>query len=227
MKKLLCVFVCLASLLMLLCSCQSSAPSNSEDTATSLTSVQNKAKMISEPANTEWKTAYLDYIEQLESISTYKHAFSLAYVDGDDIPELYIRGICEADGDIVCSYKNGQVIEQNLSRMCGGWYIERSGKLANQNGHMGLCYTNVYELDENGFTELLSALSIEHVRSFEDESGNYNYDFYYEYSVEDQSVSEEDYNAAIHAVFDFEKAVKFDENVVPHDIIKQKIIDCK
>ena len=171
----------------------------------------------------EWKTAYLDYLLLLESQSTYKHAFSLVYVDGDDIPELYIRGTCEIDGDIICSYKNGNIVEQHLERTCGGQYIERSGILINQNGHIDWFFDRVYTLDENGFSQILNADHTE--RHVDLENGKI--ELIEEYFIDDQPVSGEDYHSAVNAVFDFSKAVSFDENAVSYATIKQQISDCK
>ena len=207
----------MVTVVALLSACQ--APT--EPSGEHLTTDVPATSAISEgPTELEWKNAYLNYVESKKEET---RLYALVYVDSDHIPELYLRGLSEAGGDCVCSYKSGRVIEQHLKRTGGGEYVERSGMMINQNGNMGRCYTDVYELTENGFIKTLSALSVERVEPIE----NGEYTFSYDYSVEDKTVSEDDYNAAIHAAFDFARAARFDENAVTYDEIKQQLTDRK
>lgn len=215
----LCVY--LVSLALLLCACQVSADNNSEiSTTLPAQNIQNALSEINqtnnETATSEWKTAYLEFIESNNGAYT---SFGLVFVDDDDIPELYMSGVCEADGDRICSYKNGTVVDAYMNRKGGGKYVERGGTVINQNGHMGRCYTTVYKLDENGFTKTFSALSVEHYEHL----GNEEYEITYEYSIEGQPVTEEAYNAAVSAAFDFAQGVQVYDNAVSYDEIKQQI----
>ncbi len=182
--------------------------------------VTNNPITTEEPAVPQWKTAYLDFLESRKNVHL---SYALVYIDGDDIPELYLSGDCEATGDGVCSYKNGTVVEQRLGRIGGGSYIEKGGNFINQNGNMGCYYTDVYKLTENGFTQTFNALLIEHVVNLE----NGEYDLIYEYSIEGNPVNEDEYYAAVNAAFDFTRSVRLYENTVPYDVIKQQIADCK
>lgn len=173
-------------------------------------------KQSGEVALADWKTAYLDYI------STIKDEFSnyaLIYIDNDNIPELYLNGMSEATGDMVCSYKNGTVISQQLGRTGGGSYIEKSGKFINQNGNMGNCYTEPFELTENGFVSpFYGSMQI----TYEElENGEFNE--IYKYSIDGVTVSEDEYNAKIAAFFDFSQAKMLGENRVSYDEIVQQI----
>lgn len=161
----------------------------------------------------EWKTAYLDFLKDKngEYIS-----FSLVYIDGDDIPELYMNGVSEATGDSISSYKNGKVIEQLLNRTGGGRYIENGGQIFNYNGNFGYYQTHMYQLDNNGFNQTFNAYLMEHLGDDK---------ITYEYSVEDKLVSKEEYNTAINAVFDIDNSVKLNENAVSYDAIRQQILD--
>ena len=104
-------------------------------------SSNDTSSKVSETTYPDWQTAYLDFIETREreygreSDYGFDHRYALVYIDNDDIPELYAMGHCEADGDLICSYKNCRVIEQLLGRTLGGKYVERSGIVINQNGH--------------------------------------------------------------------------------------------
>lgn len=174
----------------------------------------------------DWKTAYLDFIESRESEYDFDYRYALVYVDNDDIPELYAMGVCEADGDLICSYKNGCVIEQRLARMLGGKYVERSGIVINQNGHMGQYYDNVYKLDQTGFSLILNASYSERYVPLEN-SKNDDYEIINEYFINGKTVSKDEYNAVINATVDLSQAVEFYENSVSYDVIKQQIEDCK
>ena len=225
MKKVSFVLcVCLVSLALLLCACQAAADSNVETSTTTLPTqdAQETPKETDQTNNeattAEWRAAYLEFIEKNNGAYT---SFALVFVDDDDIPELYMSGVCEAEGDRICSYKNGTVVDAYMNRRGGGKYVERVGSIINQNGHMGRCYTTVYQLDENGFTKALSALSVEHYEHL----GNEQYEITCEYSIEGQTVSEEEYNAAINASFDFANASEFYEIAVSYDAIKQQITD--
>lgn len=223
MKKLLVLLLCL---IMCVCfvSCEYSVAPDSNESNTERPSAPDKDTQednkLPKEQSSLWKTAYLDFLETKKDSHL---SYTLVYVDGDDIPELYLSGVCEAEGDSICSYKNGIVIEQSLNRTGGGKYIERSGNIINQNGHMGLCYTDVYKLNENGFTKTLNALSKERVEDL----GNGEYNTFYEYSIAGEAVSEEAYNAAVNSSFDFTQSVRFNENAVSYDVIKQQISDCK
>lgn len=216
--------VCLVSLALLLCACQAAADSNGETSTTTLPTqdAQETPKETDQTNNeattAEWRAAYLEFIEKNNGAYT---SFALVFVDDDDIPELYMSGVCEAEGDRICSYKNGTVVDAYMNRRGGGKYVARGGAIINQNGHMGRCYTTVYKLDENGFTKVLSALLVEHYEHL----GNEQYEITYEYSIEGQTASEEEYNAAINASFDFANASEFYEIAVSYDAIKQQITD--
>ena len=164
----------------------------------------------------DYRSAYLDFLKDKKDIG---YAFALVFIDGDEIPELYMSGISEAEGDVICSFRNGVVIEQHLSRNGGGKYVEKSGKIINQNGHMGYYYTHAYTLDAGGFTETLNASYIERVEHI----GNDEYNFYYEYYINGHSVSETDYQNAVNSVFDFSNALSLYDDAESYDKIVEQL----
>ncbi len=166
----------------------------------------------------QWKTAYLDFLSAKKDSH---QSYALVFVDSDMVPELYLSGTAEAIGDSICTYKNGVVVEQQLSRTGGGWYIEKNGKIINQNGNMGQYYTHVYRLEEGTFTLTFRALESECMEHLE----NDEYRRYYEYSIGDAPVSEADYKAAVEAAFDFKYAMRLDQNAVDYYTMRQQIID--
>ena len=213
MKKLLVQFLCLITLCYAV-ACDS-------DVSTDIEKVQNSTNETLETEKSEssdYKAAYSEFLkDKKESYSS----FNLVFIDNDDIPELYLSGVNEAVGDMICSFKNDTVIYQRLGRLGGGKYIERSGNLVNQNGTMGIYYTNVYKLDENGFSETFNANYTEKYESV----GNEEYVILREYFINGASVNEDEYNSAVNSNFDFSKAVSLDENAVSFEEILKLLQD--
>ena len=217
MKKILSIFLCL----IFICSITScdtkehSSENNGTEENTVTTVKSDKIQIATPKPATDYKKAYLDFLKDKQESH---RLFALVFIDNDDIPELYLKGSSEAEGDMVCSFKNGSIIKQQLNRTGGGKYTPRSGDMINQNGNMGRCYTNVYKLNDSGFTKTFNALSVENVEHI----GGEEYNFIYEYFVEDAPVSEAEYNAAVNSAFNFLQAVRLDENAVSYDeIIRQ------
>ena len=209
-KKTLVVFLSLIILFSLLCACQSSQAQDEESTKNS-TNITETAETDNIP---QWKTAYLKFLEKRKDSHL---SYALVYIDGDDIPELYLSGKDEATGDSICAYKNGAVIEQQLHRIGGGWFVEKSGNVVNRNGHMGQEHTHVYKLVEDGFVLTFDALSSERI--------NDEYKLYFEYSIGDMPVSESEYNSAVENAVDLKNAVRLNENEVNYDTIRQQVIE--
>ena len=206
------VFVLVLSLMILvsvMCACQGEQSLNNEKSEE--TSDVTEAYDVC-----EWQSAYLDLLKTHKS--THK-AFALVYIDDDDIPELYLRGVDEATGDSVCTYKNGAVIEQGLHRTGGGWYVEKCGKVININGHMGQTHTHVYKLSEDGFELVFKAVSSERI--------NDRIELYFEYSIWDMPVSESEYTLAVEEAVDLEYAQRFNAVEVDYDTILKQIINFK
>ena len=164
---------------------------------------------------TDWKSAYLNEIERRKEINS---TFALIYVDNDNIPELYILGFCEAEGDTVFSFKNGKLIELHLGRMFGGKYIEKSGLIINENGNMGYYYTTVYSLSDSGFTTLFEGTETE---SYSGEAANPTVTT--EYKIDGNTVTQAEYDAAIAELFDLSLAKAFHESGMSYATIKQQL----
>jgi len=216
-KKAFVLFCTLVILSSLMCSCQIGQAQDNESTKKS-TNITENAETDNTP---QWKTTYLNFCEQKKDSHL---SYALVYVDGDDIPELYLSGIDEATGDSICAYKNGTVVEQPLHRIGGGWYIEKSGNIINKNGHMGQLHTHAYKLNDAGFTLVFESHSSERIETLE----NGEVRLYFEYSIGDETVNEAEYNSAVNAVdadLDFENAVRLNENEVEYDLIVQQIRD--
>ena len=223
MKKILILFLCLVSLSLFSCEDNTVPESNEpsiEPPITSDTTSEPKDETPKIDASL-WKNAYLNIIESRQDFDSTYAAYALVYVDADDIPEIYVLGSCEAEGDIVYSYKNGNILEQRLGRMLGGRYIERSGKMANKNGSMGNYYTHAYVLSNSGFTQTLNA---SYTERYEDTGkGDFTVNVIREYFINGDSVSENDYNDAVNSSFDFSQSIEFYEKSVSYNEIKQQL----
>lgn len=211
-RKSFILYVCFVLLSLFMCACQTERAQDNE-TAKKLTNITENAETDNTP---QWKTTYLNFLEQEKDSHL---SYALVYIDGDDIPELYMSGIDEATGDSICANKNGTVVEQPLHRIGGGWYIEKSGTVFNRNGHMGQEHTHVYKLVEDGFVLTFEALSSECI--------NDGFELYFEYSIGDTPVSESEYNSALENAVELKDAVRLNENEVDYDTIRQQIIDFK
>ena len=232
MKKILYLFVYLI-LTVLLCACGAPSNSNHEPSTESTSSrteqtmqttadtsakpeqspviPSDKAEQDS-PDKSAWRAAYLEILEA----NKHCRSFALVYVDDNDVPELYIMGISEAEGDRIFSYLDGEVTTLQLGRTGGGKYIERGGMIANENGNMGRYYTDVFELAWYGFSRTLHGATI--VRyNFETGKDEYSY------SIMDEDVSEETFYALVHAEFNFSRAVKFTDSAVSYEAVKQQL----
>ena len=218
MKKILSIFLCLIFICSIVsCDTKEHSSENNDTEENTVTTVKSDEIQIATPKPaTDYKKAYLDFLKDKQESH---RLFALVFIDNDDIPELYLKGSSEAECDMVCSFKNGSIIKHQLNRTGGGKYTPRSGDMINQNGNMGRCYTNVYKLNDSGFTKTFNALSVENVEHI----GEEEYNFIYEYFVEDAPVSEAEYNIAVNSAFDFSQAVRLDENAVSYDEIVQQL----
>ncbi len=231
MKKIILIIILIACFLICLCACQSSTQQNNENSQDLVE--DNGHNITTPPANDapnddentpfDWKAAYLDFIERRELEYDFEYLYALVHIDSDNIPELYAMGTCEADGDLICSYKNGSIIEQPLNRLAGGKYVERSGLFINQNGIMGYYYDNIYKLDDTGFSQILNASHTENYISLSESE----YEIVSEYFVDGNHVSKDEYDATVNASIDLSSASYFHEDSVSYDVIKQQIADCE
>ncbi len=235
LKKIISSALCLMVFLLSLCACadqsqkatenQKVESSNNDKTSTQVQdNISNDAtdSTIFDTLSSlsEWQRAYLDF---LNTRKDEHYTYALVYIDNDDIPELYMSGLSEATGDGVCSLKHGSIVEQRLGRIGGGSYIEKGGMLANQNGNMGACYTDVYKLTHDGFTQTFSAYSVEKIDTME----NGDLKLSYEYSVEGKRVDQLNYETAVNNAFNFTKSIRLNQNAVSYEEILQQIQNYK
>ncbi len=210
MRQSLYLILLLTIALALLSGCIQRAPAKPAETGsttlTTTTTENSTTTTTTVPTTTQqpWKTAYLNYIKTLDP-NGYT-AFRLVYVDGDNVPELFVSGSCEAAGSIVCTYNNGTVNSVHLNRLGGCSYVPKSGQIHNFNGNMGYYTATVFRLSNGKFTQLFNGLEIVDIRETTGENGDPVYEEVSSYSIGDRDVTEEEFWNAQAAVFDFDRA---------------------
>lgn len=136
--------------------------------------------------DSEWKKAYKDYILGLDEISFLET--TLIHLDDNDIPELYIIGSSEADGETVVTYADGKIAEYKLLRIEGVKYTERSGHLVSFNGNMGYYPAEHIVLENGKFTVVDTGLKEE--KEYIQETDTLIYTYY----INEKEVSEKVFN---------------------------------
>ena len=170
-----------------------------------------------EPTLGAWKQAYIDYIEGRFSANT---TYNLVYVDNDNIPELYIGGFYEEDGDTIISYKNGNIVSLHFDNCGSGRYIEKKGLLYNDHGIMSYFYTRyicIYKLDSKGFSNILDS----YIEQSYNSVTNKKYEYFY---INEKEVTMEEYEKALNNAFNISKSKELAEKRFSFNEIKQKIL---
>ncbi len=157
-----------------------------------------------------WQRAYADYIDEFWSDK--EPECSMTYIDDDDIPELFISTPAEASGEIVVTYYNGNLHTCQLSRI-GSQYIERSGLIYSNNGHMWCFPVTITKLENGEFSVLGSGIREYSV----DENENH----INKYTWQNESVSEEEFNNNIDELFDREKGMRPQRVYSPEEMLSK------
>ena len=115
---------------------------------------------VEEEADMSWARAYYDYLtKDPEGIAMMEYGFGsgwqeydypyvLIYVDGDLVPEIYLKGRDWASGDALLHFHDGKVIEAHFSDS-GGNYLPYTGLMLDGNSKSGGIWEDIYKL-ENG-----------------------------------------------------------------------------
>jgi len=152
-----------------------------------------------------WRKAYIDYLTKDEEMSLCAPEFryTLIYLDDDDVPELFVDTLVEAGGEFIATYYDGKVVDYQFSRL-GSKYIERSGLVYTNTGHMDYYPVTVTKLENGTFTEIGSGISYLSKEDHEKLISGGDYILTYEW--EDETVTEEQYNAKIAELYDLDQS---------------------
>lgn len=185
------------------------AAETTETTEEYVTDAENISNTKPEYNSESWETAYADYIDSMceDNEASIDMSFSLILLDYDDIPELFIDTGYEASGEIILTYYNNEVVSQQLSRL-GSQYIERSGLIYTNTGHMGVYPVDIRKLEKGEFSLIASGLKV-----FRSDEENMEYELDDEgqpisdYEWEGETVTEDEFYAKIDEIFDREQGI--------------------
>lgn len=105
-------------------------------------------------SSSEWKQAYVDYIDECVRKNDLSGAnYLLLNINNDNIPELYINFGSASDGAVICSYYNGNVIEQSVWPY-GLSYIAGKNVFCISGGRMLVYFEKVYSIVDGEFVVL-------------------------------------------------------------------------
>lgn len=175
------------------------------------TDTSSSALTTSETEAVDWRTLYLDYLNDLKNqniINRYLSA-GLIYVDNDEIPELYLEGDCEATGCLILTCSSCSVDVLHTDRIYFT-YMEKHNLLNNSEGNMGGYYDIIYSIEDGKWICVANGTCSEMYGvngPVMDENG----DIIYQYTWMDQSVSSEEYERELAAVYNQKMAKVPDE----------------
>lgn len=143
----------------------------------------------------EWKTMYIDYIETIGSIY---NSYEIAYVDNDDVPEIFLSSESAIPGQAILWIADGSVHEKSEIGYGSVHYYEKQNLFCTSWMNHGNYADVVYSLNNGEVTQL-------HIGSITD---NYMWD--------NQEVNKEQYDAYLSEAFIRENAreVKFDSDII-------------
>ncbi|WP_049962524.1 tetratricopeptide repeat protein [Oribacterium sp. FC2011] len=177
--------------------------------AVSLSETLNNKAVSAVEAGNGWKKAYINYITNLgnsyDGFGHAKYIYKLVNIDNDEIPELYINFESNAKGDAICTYYDGQLIEQKLS--CYGLtYLEGQNIFRNQGGSMDEYFDEIYTLKNGQFILLHEGEygAADNAQLVFDSDGNPIYNYYWDGT---EVNSEEEYMSLLNSIYDTQQAI--------------------
>ncbi|MBQ9872510.1 MAG: SGNH/GDSL hydrolase family protein [Eubacterium sp.] len=179
-----------------------------------------------EPDNDPWINAYIGQVKQFiddnKEFSEYAYQFALFYLDNDDVPELVMHAGKSWHPTVVCTFKNGSVLTEDLYSM-GVSYIPRKGFLIEENEYKGEGGTTVYSLNSKGFQNIGGAhfsydyFGLRNRGDYDEETIDNETTWY----IRDESVSKEEYTDYVKSLYNNEAGKKEVEYVDEDEIVKK------
>ena len=96
-----------------------------------------------------WKQAYLNYLLSGPSDlynRTEQYGYDFIYLNDDEVPELFVHGLDNAEGNYFLYYDEGRVVNEHID-FGGQCYLEREGLFLNESGRMGYYPDTVYSFN--------------------------------------------------------------------------------
>ena len=159
-----------------------------------------------------WQKLYINQIKKYNK--KYSAAdYALAFIDGDDIPELIADSGFTADGGEVCTVFNNKINTLDIWTF-GASYIEGKNALHSGGGHMDSYFDDVYKIENGRFIKTASGeYGLDEEFDFNDFSGG-DIEDYYIYHWNDKKVSKGQYNKKLKNAFDTSLATNPYKNTV-------------
>lgn len=138
----------------------------------------------------------MDYLNTEVAPCAREVSFTFIYLDDDDIPEMFIDTGIEASGQAIIGYYDGEIVEGYFSRI-GSQYIEKSGLVYTNTGHMGFYPLDITKYENGEFTVIGSGIAC-----FTDENSPDTLT----YEWEGEQVSEETFDSKVAEFYDLEQS---------------------
>lgn len=183
-------------------------------TATIETSAESTDQVVEETLSTDssyesddsksWRQAYIDQIPQIisEFGESFWFTYTLIYLDDDEIPEVFAEGDCEATGEIIFTYNNGEVNYVRLPRR-GTQYIPGTGLTYTNTGNMDYYPLSIHSLSDGEFTCIASGLKYISEEGYAPDSA----DDVYTYEWENQTVTADQYWEHVEEYYDLGQSI--------------------
>ncbi len=172
----------------------------------------------------DWQDAYLDFLINGNDIfkPREEYEYSLIYLDDNEVPELFIQTDCHAGGELIATYYNGELVVHNFARL-GSEYIERSGLVYTDTGHMDWYPVIITKLENGVFNEIGAGVYYLSEEEHEKMMAGEPFDYILSYKWEDTIVSEEVFYEKIAELYDLENSIYPSELCTYEDIMNQII----
>ena len=131
--------------------------------------------------------------------------YKLVNINDDSVPELYTNFMSTTGGDVICTYYEGEVVEQVMWNF-GFSYIEGQNLFGDFGGHMDVYYNKIYTMKNGKFVLLhegdFGASDNSNVEF--DSDGNPIYEYYWNGIA---VPSEDEYMNLLNGVYNAQEAV--------------------
>ena len=172
-----------------------------------------------------WKDAYYEYIGNREAAidpngpSAGQERYRLVDILHDDIPELYIMGEDTMGGDLLCTFYNGTLSENQISSGVFT-YLEGQNLFCVTSGRQGVYFDHIYSFQEGQIVQLHEGYyeTLDLFNPQFDEDGNEIYTYKWDGT---DVASREEYYSLLNGVYDTDRAteISYDSLMTFNDIV--------
>lgn len=154
----------------------------------------------------DWPNIYLELVEEQYN-SDVNDQYAISYstyrlmdLNGDDVPELFIFGTNEAQGDLLYTVRSNGTTSQLAVSQGDFMYDAENQLIWMPYGHMGLYYDDIYRIENGAFIR-------EHAGQYGAQGEHWDLVSEYVYEWDGETVSESEYQNLLSAAVDTDSAV--------------------